>query len=143
MIRSITTTVALILSLLFFSVGVANVESVNAHEFHNADGTSQNYTNWQRPDGKGSCCNLIDCRPVKCNLVHDKRGAVIGAVLEVGDRSVSVPPDVILHDQPVTDMNCHWCGYVGKERVTHYCFVYPKGDAKLEESAPARYAVLD
>lgn len=44
-------------------------------------GAHDHYTNWQRPDGKGSCCNTFDCRPV---AHRDAPGGVEVRVDELG-----------------------------------------------------------
>ena len=47
------------IALLLTGAVVAPVAAESGHDlFHSF------YEAWQRPDGKGSCCNNFDCRPV-------------------------------------------------------------------------------
>jgi len=51
------------------------------------------YESWQRPDGKGSCCNDFDCRPV---VYRSRGGGVEIRIAELGGTWHRVPPQAIL-----------------------------------------------
>jgi hypothetical protein len=57
------------------------------------DRNHSTYELWQRPDGKGSCCNSFDCRPV----VYRSHGGVVEIlIVELGGAWHRVPPQAIL-----------------------------------------------
>ena len=49
------------------------------------------YSKLQRNDGKGSCCNLLDCRPTQSRMVEDHYE------VKVDGEWVRVPVDTINH----------------------------------------------
>jgi hypothetical protein len=51
------------------------------------------YETWRRPDGKGSCCNNFDCRPV---IYRSGRDGVEIRIAELGGRWHRVPREAIL-----------------------------------------------
>jgi hypothetical protein len=51
------------------------------------------YEAWQRPDGKGSCCNNFDCRPV---VYRDGANGVEIRVQELGNSWHQVPNQTVL-----------------------------------------------
>jgi hypothetical protein len=62
------------------------------------------YNALQRPDGKGSCCNLTDCRPTSGRTVDDHYE------VKVNGAWISVPPTKIIHrsapDGGLVPTNC-------------------------------------
>src|SRR5688572_33050868 len=53
--RQTSTVLAFLLAAAFIGPAAAN----DGHDLYHSL-----YEAWQRPDGKGSCCNNFDCRPV-------------------------------------------------------------------------------
>lgn len=51
------------------------------------------YSPWQRPDGKGSCCNNQDCRPV---AHRDRPGGAEVRIDELNGTWHAVPPPTVL-----------------------------------------------
>lgn len=60
------------------------------------------YQQLMRPDGKGSCCNLTDCRPTSGRAVGDHYEVKINGAW------ISVPTDKILH-RTAPDGGFHVC----------------------------------
>lgn len=79
--------VAMALALLICgATGAAFAES--GHDLNHPT-----YESWQRPDGKGSCCNNFDCRPV---AYRNRGGGVEIRIVELGGTWHRVPPQAIL-----------------------------------------------
>lgn len=84
------------------------------------------YTSWQRPDGKGSCCNDYDCAPAKARVLgHNEYEVWIPQL----NRWEKVPQSVILDSKqyPSNDGSYHACyvlsgGDAGEGVVTWFCF---------------------
>ncbi len=85
------------------------------------------YEAWQRNDGKGSCCNNLDCRPVQ---FRDGANGVEIRIEELGGAWHAAPMQSILPFGSF-DANAHACyGMTGcrtKEgcRPHFYCVVLP------------------
>lgn len=43
----------------------ALLSPASAHDYVSDNGEYENYGGWNRPDGKGGCCNNTDCEPIK------------------------------------------------------------------------------
>lgn len=72
------------------------------------------YTDWQRNDGKGSCCNLIDCAPAEVKRVKK------GWEVKLHGHWVPVPEEVVLKKNS-PDGQAHVCA----SGLTILCFVEP------------------
>jgi hypothetical protein len=78
------------------------------------------YDTLQRPDTRGSCCNLTDCRPTQGRVVGDHYE------IKVNGAWVSVPADKVVK-KPAPDMGFHVCApykFDGKPENL-YCVVLP------------------
>jgi len=78
------------------------------------------YDTLQRPDTKGSCCNLTDCRPTQGRAVDDHYE------IKVNGAWVSVPVDKVVR-KSAPDMGFHVCAphkFDGKPENL-YCVVLP------------------
>ena len=78
------------------------------------------YQSLQRPDAKGPCCNLTDCRPTSGRQVDGHYE------VKVNGAWVSVPPDKILK-QSAPDLGFHVCApFKFNGQPNHlYCVVVP------------------
>jgi len=79
------------------------------------------YTDWQRPDVGGSCCNDADC-----SAAAEYR--ISGGQYEVlfQSRWVAVPSEKVLHGVQNPDGNPHLCAAPLKDGgVTIFCFLPP------------------
>lgn len=79
------------------------------------------YTNWQRPDVGGSCCNGQDCAPTKAYWDGARWMAAYNG------RYIPVPPEKVLKF-PSPDGNAHLCAamLLAPTGVTIYCFMPPE-----------------
>ena len=93
------------LAALFAASIVCLARSVRGHEF---------YTDWQRNDGQGSCCNQIDCAVAEIRRVRDNWE------VKLHGHWVPVPQEVILRKNS-PDGQAHVCA----SGVTILCFVEP------------------
>lgn len=91
---------------LCIAIWLAAVNPVDAQEGHFGEGHEswhqQFYSGLQRPDGKGSCCNLFDCRSTSVRSVDDHY-----EVMKDG-RWVPVPMDKIIK-KSAPDGGAHIC----------------------------------
>jgi hypothetical protein len=84
------------------------------------------YDKWQRPDGKGSCCNQLDCRPV--NYRQTVAGIEIW-ITEIGQWHSVLPGTILPFISP--DESAHACyvlswGFGQPKRVpTVWCVALP------------------
>ena len=78
------------------------------------------YDTLQRPDTKGSCCNLTDCRPTQGRVAGDRYE------IKVNGAWVSVPADKVVN-RSAPDMGFHVCApYNFDGKPEHlYCVVLP------------------
>src|SRR5262245_410604 len=92
------------------------------------------YQSLQRPDAKGPCCNLTDCRPTSGRQVDDHYE------VKVNGAWVSVPSDKILK-QTAPDLGFHVCAPFKFNGQTHqlYCVVVHRESQEI--SASPRYSV--
>jgi hypothetical protein len=80
-------TVATVLALLVGGAGFTAFAE-NRHDLNHPI-----YENWQRPDGRGSCCSNMDCRPV---AYRSHSGGIDIRIEELGGAWHPVPPQAIL-----------------------------------------------
>jgi hypothetical protein len=81
------------------------------------------YNALQRPDGKGSCCNLTDCRPTSGRTVDDHYE------VKVNGAWVSVPATKIIH-RSAPDGGYHVCApynFRGNPEELYCVIVAPEG----------------
>jgi hypothetical protein len=79
------------------------------------------YTDWERPDVGGSCCNDADCSAVSDVRISGGRYEVL-----FQSRWITVPPEKVLHGVPNPDGNPHLCAIPLKDGgVTIFCFLPP------------------
>ena len=81
------------------------------------------YMTLQRPDGKGSCCNLTDCRPTSGRAVDDHYE------VKVNGAWISVPQSKILHKQ-APDGGFHVCApynFKGQPDELYCVIIAPEG----------------
>ena len=78
------------------------------------------YSKLQRNDGKGSCCNLLDCRPTQSRMVEDHYE------VKVDGEWVRVPVDTINH-VIAPDGGAHVCAprQEGRNKGVLYCVILP------------------
>jgi hypothetical protein len=85
------------------------------------------YSGWQRPDGKGSCCNNQDCRPV---AHRDTPAGAEVRIDELGGAWHAVPPRAVLPFGSPDD-RAHACyGLIGCQSARgcqphFYCVALP------------------
>lgn len=79
------------------------------------------YTDWQRPDVGGSCCNGIDCAPTQAYW-NGKRWMAM-----YQGKYIEVPPEKVLKRKN-PDGNAHLCAaqLIAPTGVTVYCFMPPE-----------------
>jgi len=104
--------------------------SAQAQEGHlghgHAEWHSGFYNSLQRPDGKGSCCNMLDCRPTSIRT-HGGRYEV-----KKDGRWIPVPMDKVIH-RTAPDWGAHICApATSSEAQAHgnfneevYCVIMP------------------
>jgi len=81
------------------------------------------YMTLQRPDGKGSCCNLTDCRPTSGRMVDDHYE------IKVNGAWISVPQSKILH-KSAPDGGFHVCApynFKGRPDELYCVIIAPEG----------------
>ena len=81
------------------------------------------YNALQRPDGKGSCCNLTDCRPTSGRTVADHYE------VKVNGAWISVPPTKIIR-RSAPDGGYHVCApyhFKGNPEELYCVIVAPEG----------------
>ena len=78
------------------------------------------YSKLQRNDGKGSCCNLMDCRPTQSRMVGDHYE------VKVDGEWVRVPVDTI-NNVIAPDGGAHVCAprQVGRNKGVLFCVILP------------------
>jgi hypothetical protein len=78
------------------------------------------YSKLKRNDGKGSCCNLMDCRPTQSRMVGDHYE------VKVDGEWVPVPNDRI-NNVFAPDGGAHVCAprQVGPNKGVLYCVILP------------------
>ena len=78
------------------------------------------YSNLNRNDGKGSCCNLMDCRPTQSRMVGDHYE------VKVDGEWTPVPNDKI-NNVIAPDGGAHVCAprQVGSNKGVLFCVVLP------------------
>lgn len=83
------------------------------------------YTDWKRPDGGGSCCNNIDCRPVEWEF---RRGEDGRSVLWIAPGGVWMPADpAAMLSLPSNDGTAHACFMWVNGRPKPHCIQQPGG----------------
>ena len=111
-----------LISAVFIAVlMIVLILAINKAGAHQSE-TGEDYSAWVRPDGGGSCCSALDCRPVQFAVGY--RGDVTAIV---GGRRVAIPPDKILAIRS-KDGNAHFCGAIHGSHYQPivYCFVLPE-----------------
>jgi hypothetical protein len=79
------------------------------------------YTDWQRPDVGGSCCNNADCGTASDFRINGGRYEVL-----FQNRWIAVPPEKVLHGVQNPDGNPHLCAIPLQDGgVTIFCFLPP------------------
>ena len=81
------------------------------------------YMTLQRPDGKGSCCNLTDCRPTSGRMVDDHYE------VKVNGAWISVPQSKIIH-RAAPDGGFHVCApynFRGRSDELYCVIIAPEG----------------
>ena len=79
------------------------------------------YTDWQRPDVGGSCCNDADCAAAPDVRISGGRYEVL-----FQDRWIGVPPEKVLRDVQNPDGHPHLCAVPRQDGgVTVFCFLPP------------------
>ena len=78
------------------------------------------YSKLQRNDGKGSCCNLLDCRPTQSRMIDDHYE------VKVDGEWVRVPVDTI-NNVVAPDGGAHVCAprQEGRNKGVLYCVILP------------------
>jgi hypothetical protein len=78
------------------------------------------YSKLKRNDGRGSCCNLMDCRPTQSRMVNDHYEVKVDGVW------TPVPSDKI-NDVTAPDGGAHVCApeQNDKNKGTLFCVVLP------------------
>ena len=78
------------------------------------------YSKLQRNDGKGSCCNLLDCRPTQSRMVDDHYE------VKVDGEWMRVPLDTI-NNVVAPDGGAHVCAprQEGRNKGVLYCVILP------------------
>lgn len=79
------------------------------------------YSGWQRPDGKGSCCNNQDCRPV---AYRDTAGGVEVRIDELGGTWHKVPLAAVLPFGSPDD-RAHACYALAWRGPHFFCVALP------------------
>ena len=95
--------VAAIVLALVLTVFIGYAAAQEGHIGHGHDKWHQGFYNaLQRPDGKGSCCNLIDCRPTSIRALNGRYE------IKKDGRWIPVPMDRILK-KTAPDGGAHIC----------------------------------
>jgi hypothetical protein len=78
------------------------------------------YSKLQRNDGRGSCCNLLDCRPTQSRMIDDHYE------VKVDGEWVRVPVDTI-NNVVAPDGGAHVCAprQEGRNKGVLYCVILP------------------
>ena len=78
------------------------------------------YSKLKRNDGKGSCCNLMDCRPTQSRMVDDHYE------VKVDGEWIPVPNDKI-NNVVAPDGGAHVCAprQIGANRGVLFCVILP------------------
>jgi hypothetical protein len=78
------------------------------------------YSKLQRNGGKGSCCNLMDCRPTQSRMIGDHYE------VKVDGERVLVPVDTI-NNVVAPDGGAHVCAprQEGRNKGVLYCVILP------------------
>jgi hypothetical protein len=78
------------------------------------------YSKLQRNDGKGSCCNLMDCRPTQSRMIGGHYE------VKVDGEWVQVPVDTI-NNVVAPDGGAHVCAprQEGRNKGVLYCVILP------------------
>ena len=99
-------------------------EAQDGHLGHGHEKWHQSfYMTLQRPDGKGSCCNLTDCRPTSGRMVDDHYE------VKVNDAWISVPQTKIVH-RSAPDGGFHVCApynFKGGPNELYCVIIAPEG----------------
>jgi hypothetical protein len=110
--------------LLFALTFSAYAQAQEGHLGAGHDKWHQSFYNaLQRPDGKGSCCNLTDCRPTSGRTVDDHYE------VKVNGAWISVPPKKIIH-RSAPDGGYHVCApynFKGNPEELYCVIVAPEG----------------
>jgi hypothetical protein len=105
----------------FFVVLWVSAEAQDGHYRVGHDDWHQGfYSKLQRNDGKGSCCNLMDCRPTQSRMVGDHYE------VKVDGEWVRVPVDTI-NNVVAPDGGAHVCAprQEGRNKGVLYCVILP------------------
>jgi hypothetical protein len=95
--------VAAIVLALAFTVFIGYAAAQEGHIGHGHDKWHQGFYNaLQRPDGKGSCCNLFDCRPTSFRSVGGRYE------IKKDGRWIPVPMDKVIK-RAAPDGGAHIC----------------------------------
>jgi hypothetical protein len=110
--------------LLFALTFSAHAQAQEGHLGAGHDKWHQSFYNaLQRPDGKGSCCNLTDCRPTSGRTVDDHYE------VKVNGAWISVPQTKIIH-RSAPDGGYHVCApynFRGNPEELYCVIVAPEG----------------
>jgi len=114
-------------AVLLFALTFSATFSAHAQEGHVGAGHDKwhqsFYNALQRPDGKGSCCNLTDCRPTSGRTVDDHYE------VKVNGAWISVPQTKIIH-RSAPDGGYHVCApynFKGNPEELYCVIVAPEG----------------
>ncbi len=79
------------------------------------------YTDWQRPNVGGSCCNNADCSAAADYRINGGRYEVL-----FQNRWIPVPPEKVLHNVENPNGNPHLCAISLQDGgVAIFCFLPP------------------
>jgi hypothetical protein len=93
--------------------------------------TGQDYSSYLQNNG-GSCCNQLDCRPVRYKHMSDGR-----LIMFPQGRAAEIAP-ALINPKPSTDGNARWCGRLLPNRPPEtFCAILPPGNAHNRQ-LPAR-----
>ena len=120
---------------------LAFLSPASAHDYWSDRGEYVNYGDWQRPDGKGGCCNTTDCEPIDPSRYRTDRG---GYEILIDGKWVKVKPEAYLDGDTMSEV-AHACWasswvmdmYTMKTRKVNpenpkiHCFKRPMGVARL------------
>ena len=114
-------------AVLLFTISFSAPFSAHAQEGHLGMGHEKwhqsFYNALQRPDGKGSCCNLTDCRPTSGRTIDDHYE------VKVNGAWISVPATKIIH-RSAPDGGYHVCApynFKGNPEELYCVIVAPEG----------------
>src|SRR3984893_19358213 len=125
------------ITLLVGALSLSVCVSAVAHYGAGHDNWHQGfYSKLRRNDGKGPCCNLMDCRPTQRRMVGDHYE------VKVDGEWLPVPNDKI-NNVVAPDGGAHVCAprQVGPNKGVLFCVILPSGTCSRKGNANTR-AVL-